>query len=551
IQSTWDPENWKYCPSKENPADLLTRGLSCGDLGSSELWWNGPKWLTSPVEEHPAQSFSKEEPDDCKKERRATHSCTSVLTKPVLIVDPNLYSTWLKLIRVTVYVLKAVRLFKAKTVSTVTELSSEELKQAEMYCHRTVQREVYSEDYKTLKEGKQLTSSSRLLRLDPYYDEKDQVLRVGGRLQFADLPEENKHQIILPHGHIVVQRLVRDLHIQLLHAGPETVLSTLRNKVWITQGRREVKGIIRKCVACQKLRVGPCGQKMGPLPKERVQCSPSFTNVGIDFAGPLYVKEGTSTKKAYVCVFTCASSCMVHLELTNSLTTDEFLQALSRMTSRRGLCSTIWSDNAKTFKAASKEIQNFYGNPAKKSNATWSKLDQDRIQSELSSKGITWKYITERSPWRGGWWERMCRAVKEPLCKVLGKALLSFSELNTLLIKVEAVINSRPLTAVSDDHRDLSPITPAHLTIGRALESLPSPTKDDLESSTKGTVTRYLYLQRLLNHYWKRWEKEYLHNLTTRVKWKTTEPPVQVGDIVLVSEDNVSRLKWPLGRVEK
>ena len=221
------------------------------------------------------------------------------------------------------------------------------------------------------------------------------------------------------------------------------------------------------------------------------------------------------------------------------------------MTSRRGLCSTIWSDNAKTFKAASKEIQKFYGNPARKSNATWSKLDQDRIQSELSSKGITWKYITERSPWRGGWWERMCRAVKEPLRKVLGKALLGFSELNTLLIKVEAVINSRPLTAVSDDHRDLSPITPAHLSIGRALESLPSPTKEDHESSTKGTITRYWYLQRLLNHYWKRWEKEYLHNLTTRVKWKTTEPPVQVGDIVLVSEDNVSRLKWPLGRVEK
>ena len=89
-----------------------------------------------------------------------------------------------------------------------------------------------------------------------------------------------------------------------------------------------------------KTTVGPCGQKMGPLPEERVTPSPQFSDIGIDFAGPLYVKERTIVKKTYVCLFTCASSRMVHMELTNSLTTDEFLQAFSRMTSRRGLCRT-------------------------------------------------------------------------------------------------------------------------------------------------------------------------------------------------------------------
>lgn len=258
----------------------------------------------------------------------------------------------------------------------------------------------------------------------------------------------------------------------MLHAGPETILSTLRQRIWLTQGRREVKRIIRKCVTCQRQRVGPCAQKMGPLPEERVSSSPAFTHIGTDFAGPLYVKEGSSVNKAYVCVFTCASSRMVHLELTNSLTTDEFLQAFSRMTSRRGLCNTVWSDNAKTFKAASNEIKKLYANRKSQSQSMWDTLDQGRIESELSSKGIKWKFITERSPWRGGWWERFCRAVKEPLRKVLGKALLTFSELNTLLVKIEGVINSRPLTAVSDDNRDPSPITPAHLAIGRSLNQL-------------------------------------------------------------------------------
>ena len=103
---------------------------------------------------------------------------------------------------------------------------------------------------------------------------------------------------------------------------------------------------------------------------------------------------------------------MIHLELTHSLTTDEFLRAFSRMTSRRGLCHTVWSDNAKTFKAASKEIQKLY-DPSTQSRTVWDTLDRNRINSELSSKRITWKFIAQRSPWRGGWWERFFRAIKE------------------------------------------------------------------------------------------------------------------------------------------
>ena len=550
IQSTWDPECWRYCPSKENPADLLTRGLTCGDMSSSTLWWNGPRWLLHPYESQPIQPRSEDTVHEaCEEERRITHGCTAVSVEPLM--DMLRYGTWMKLIRVTAYVLRAVKLFKTRSKSKETELSTEEMKQAELKCCMWIQEEVYKEDYQQLKAGRALPSSSRLLKLDPYYDIEDQVIRVGGRLQFADLPEENKHQIILPHGHPAVAKLIQDVHKQMLHAGPETVLSVIRQKIWLTQGRREAKRVIRTCVPCQRQRVGPSTQKMGPLPEERVSTSLPFTHIGTDFAGPLYVKDGSSVKKAYVCVFTCASSRMVHLELTNGLTTDEFLQAFSRMTNRRGLCRTVWSDNAKAFKAASREIKKLYDQPKSQSQSLWDTLNQDRIKSELSSKGIKWRFITERSPWRGGWWERFCRAVKEPLRKVLGRALLTFNELNTLLIKIEGVINSRPLTAVSDDNRDPLPITPAHLAIGRSLNQLPDAENDKLEESSKRIMERYLYLQRLLNHYWKRWRQEYLYQLTVRNKWQKETPPIQVGDIVLVSEDNISRGKWPLARVEK
>ena len=183
--------------------------------------------------------------------------------------------------------LKAVKLFKTKCKSQVTELLAEEMHQAELKCCIWVQQDAYKEDYEQLKAGEALSKSSRLLKLDPYYDKTDQVIRVGGRLQFADIPEETKHQIILPHGHTEVAKMILDVRKQMLHAGPETLLSTLRQRIWITQGRREVKRIIRKCVTCQRQRVGPCGQKMGPLPEERVTPSPPFSDIGIDFAGTL------------------------------------------------------------------------------------------------------------------------------------------------------------------------------------------------------------------------------------------------------------------------
>ena len=117
------------------------------------------------------------------------------------------------------------------------------------------------------------------------------MIRVGARLQIADLHEENKHQIISPQGHPAVAKLIQDVHRQMLHAGPETVLSILRQKIWLTQGRGEVKRVIRRCVPCQKQRVEPCTQKMGSLPEERVSTSLPFVHIGTDFAGPLDVTE--------------------------------------------------------------------------------------------------------------------------------------------------------------------------------------------------------------------------------------------------------------------
>ena len=158
-----------------------------------------------------------------------------------------------------------------------------------------------------------------------------------------------------------------------------------------------------------------------------------------------------------------------------------------------------------------------------------------------------WRFIVERSPWRSGWWERLLRSVKEPLRKVLGKALLSYQELATVLSRIEAVINSSPLTTVSDDVRDLTPITPAHLALERALYSLP----DEVSTHEGTTRQRYLYQKKHLTHFWQRWRGQYLHQLSVRYKWVCEQLAIKIEDVLLISEDNVSRGKWPMGRVER
>ena len=112
------------------------------------------------------------------------------------------------------------------------------------------------------------------------------------------------------------------------------------------------------------------------------------------------------------------------------------------------------------------------------------------------------------------------------------------------------MINSRPLTYVGDDTGDPEPITPAHLAIGRSLHNIPS---GSIRKEDRGhVIQRFFYHQRLLNHFWKRLRQEYFQKLSIRNKWKVEQPSsIEIGDVVLISDDNVQRGKWPMGRIIK
>ena len=151
-----------------------------------------------------------------------------------------------------------------------------------------------------------------------------------------------------------------------------------------------MKTVVSRCYICKRLKLKPAQQVTSPLPADRVTESPPFEVTGIDFAGPLYVKS-SGQSKAYIALFTCAVTRAVHLELVSDLSTEKFLLALKRFIARRGLCKVIYSDNAKTFKRADKDLKEL-----------WKSIRGSELTEFFTDKGISWKFITERGGVHGG-----------------------------------------------------------------------------------------------------------------------------------------------------
>jgi len=280
------------------------------------------------------------------------------------------------------------------------------------------------------------------------------------------------------------------------------------------------------------------------LPCYRVSEDPPFSHTGLDFAGPLYVadKRGTDTDKTYVCLFTCASTRGVHLELTRGLDVDNFLLALRRFAARRGLPATIISDNAKTFKSSAKEVAKITRSP--------------EVLSYLANNRTTWKFIVEKAPWWGGFWERLIQDVKRSLRKVIGRTNLSFEELRTLLVEVEGIINARPLTYVQNDDDGTSyTLSPSHMMYGRRITSSPNPSHFEILSTYQMLTKRRKHHLRLLDNFTRVWRHEYLISLReTHALLKNSgqkSSTVAVGDVVILKDEWTKKMWWKLAIIEE
>lgn len=277
---------------------------------------------------------------------------------------------------------------------------------------------------------------------------------------------------------------------------------------------------------------------MAPLPPERLQPNLAFTIVGVDTAGPIKIKEKDgSVGDTHIIIWTCFSTRAVHLGVLNSLHADSIITSLKELCARRGVPKKVMSDNHKSFRKVDREIRKL-----------WSQIDFEKVKREALKmvEPISWQFIPERAPWMGGIWERMVRSVKVALRSCLGQALVTKDELVSTIIAIEGQLNSRPLTQLSSDPTDLSPITPAHLLLGRSLNQLPDNlTKDNLSDKV---AVRWRHRAALQDHFWKRWRKEYVAELHAAQKWHKVGKEPKIGEIVLVAEDS-PRSQWSLARI--
>jgi len=220
-------------------------------------------------------------------------------------------SSFERLTRIIAYCLKFVK--GCRCNRQVGNLTVRELEKAEQIIARVVQHESFHQEYRCLSKGHVLKKNSKLITLDPFLDEMG-LIRVGGRLRHADLPEETKHPIVLPSKHHLTSLILREEHLRLHHCGVEQLLASSRRKYWKVSGRREARKITRSCLDCFKLNPSSIQVKMGDMPKEKVigYLRP-FAISGVDYAGPLTIKEShrrgrVPTSKAYIALFVCLNT---------------------------------------------------------------------------------------------------------------------------------------------------------------------------------------------------------------------------------------------------
>ncbi len=284
---------------------------------------------------------------------------------------------------------------------------------------------------------------------------------------------------------------------------------------------------------------------LGQLPVERVTPGPVFDKVGVDFAGPVYVKFGPVRKptivKSYICVFVALSVKAVQLEAVSDLTTEAFMASLRRFIARRGKPSLIMSDHGTNFVGAKGELRELV-------EFLSLQKTQGVISTFCSSQHIAWEFIPERAPHFGGIWEAAVKSLKTHLRRVTANVRLTFEELSTVLAQIEACLNSRPLVPLTCDDDGIEALTPGHFLIGRPIEALP----DDARSYRSISLLRRWHLcQNLVRHFWTRWSNEYLATLRRYAKWNRPSSNVREGDVVVLQDDGLVPTRWPLGRVTK
>ncbi|UYV84450.1 hypothetical protein LAZ67_X002223 [Cordylochernes scorpioides] len=383
-------------------------------------------------------------------------------------------------------------------------ISQEELDSAEKSLVKIIQSESIGEEDPKMKQ------------LHAFQD-KEGLWRVKTRIVNRNDDELFRLPILIPTNHPVTELIVKSVHEKMYHCGAQTLRSVLREKFWIPKARQLVRHVIHKCPRCRRFETKRVDVPEASLPQHRVRDVVVFEVTGIDLGGPLYLEDG---QKVWFVIFTCGVYRAVHLELVTSSSTEALVGAVERFVARRGCPAVIYSYNGTNLVGLRNELY--------------------RVNF-----GVKWKLNPPAAPWWGGWIEKIVGLTKKLLRRLLGKRVVNYEEMVTILENCERVINARPLTYIAEDNDDLVPLTPEMFLREPRAEG-----EIDLNEFRCNFGKSYEKRKRLLKDFRKRFRSEYLGLLVHHDNRKK-QRQLKVGDIVLVEVENRKQINWPMGKITK
>uniref|UniRef100_W6NFA3 Zinc finger and Integrase domain containing protein n=1 Tax=Haemonchus contortus TaxID=6289 RepID=W6NFA3_HAECO len=553
-----------YVNTKDNPADAGTRGLTSDQL-RDHPWWSGPKFLHDPIAEWPTAFYGMDQ--NSSNETDQSININMAMLPPETGKDSwvNLqrFSSLTRAKRVTaralIFIKKLLRPLTEESRKrihvTIPELSlvsdspcnlqAEDIRAAGISLIRHHQQTYVGKDYR-----KSMENSLQL------FMDSDGLWRSKGRLGNSDLDESAKYPIVVAPNTDLARLVTKEAH-GLYHQGIEHTISTVRQKYWIPKIRQSVRKMIRKCVKCRRFNTSPYPYPDATdLPQRRVFRSRPFQHVGLDF----FDLPSNTPSRWYGCIFTCTVTRLIHLEMVQSMSTIDFIDALRRFVARRGVPESITCDNAPTFLLTSTLLSN---------GVRTDEISAD-IQDALANKEIQWRHITPYAPWQGGFYERLIKSIKHALHKALrGAERGSAEHLRTILTEVEACLNSRPLTYQSAAQEDLTSVRPVDflqkdLCLTLPLENIDRNSDPDEEylppEQLRALKTRTEVLDALKSSceatekYWKVWRELYLSSLREKHRKTLTNQRhanvlPTIGDVVLVCDPVLPRNEWRMARI--
>ena len=514
-----------HIAGSDNPADIITK-IGNKDLDGFDLWWHGPELLQDPSKWYVWESSGSIDVEVGLVVNNPTNQLDAPANEKAYndsLPDPTRFSKWSKLLNATCYTLRFVNHLK-KHNTYEEAISAAETNKAELLWIMELQGRWFSKEIAYLKDPTSFKSRKPpQLIANLWLVLQDNIIRVNTRLEFTSYSYSERYPILLPSGDYITSLIIQYTHERLIHASVSGTVVALRSRFWIPKCRQTVKSVISRCYACKRYRLQRYKIPHTPsLPPFRVEESRPFQFTGVDYTGALHVKIEDSVKKVYMVLFTCASTRAVHLDLAENASAYAFAKVYRRFVSRRSSPQLMLSDNATNFVGFVPQLKEF--------------LESESLTSQLHNNRTTWKFIPTRAPWFGGMWERLIGVCKNVVKKALGKRLVTYDELLTVITEVEGRVNDRPLTYCTSNADDAIAVSPSQLLHGHKIDSLSfnveGPELDLNYNFDSPSVInkRHRRILDVLKQTWDLWRKEYILALRERDRKKV--PLNSKGDII-------------------